>query len=166
MCVVTPRALAHNESLRGIRYSPVYRTVPVSSCIMPTTFVDDKAPICVPFILEHLASHRARHAKADGGQHSAPPLAVGLNGIQGAGKTTLVAALTLALKDEGVHAVVCSIDDFYLTHGDQTALATQHPDNALVQHRGEPGTGQTGHATRKLPHNSSLVPYNTTRGSC
>ncbi|OAA81375.1 Signal recognition particle, SRP54 subunit, GTPase [Akanthomyces lecanii RCEF 1005] len=107
---------------------------------MPTTFVDDKAPICVPFILEHLASHRARHAKADGGQHSAPPLAVGLNGIQGAGKTTLVAALTLALKDEGVHAVVCSIDDFYLNHGDQTALATQHPDNALVQHRGEPGT--------------------------
>lgn len=110
---------------------------------MPATFVDDKAPLCVPFILEHLDAHRARHAIVDGCAAAAgrpPPLVLGLNGIQGAGKTTLVAALTTALADKDVHAVVCSIDDFYLTHDDQTALAAQHPDNALVQHRGEPGT--------------------------
>ncbi|KAJ6782280.1 hypothetical protein PWT90_00603 [Aphanocladium album] len=111
---------------------------------MPATFVDDKAPICVPFILEHLDAHRARHAKAADGCTTTtarpPPLVIGLNGIQGAGKTTLVAALTTALEGKNVHAVVCSIDDFYLTHDDQTALAAQHPDNALVQHRGEPGT--------------------------
>ncbi|TQV98883.1 hypothetical protein V2A60_007417 [Cordyceps javanica] len=117
---------------------------------MPTTFVDDKAPICVPFILEHLAAHRARHANDAGHslQVTTPPLVVGLNGIQGAGKTTLVAALTAALKQESVHAVVCSIDDFYLKHDDQEALAAQHPANALVQHRGEPGTHDVALATQ------------------
>ncbi|EGX92844.1 Uridine/cytidine kinase, putative [Cordyceps militaris CM01] len=114
---------------------------------MPTAFVDDKAPICVPFILEHLAAHRARHAKADAAA-TTPPLVVGLNGIQGAGKTTLVAALTAALVQSSVHAIVCSIDDFYLTHDDQTALAALHPDNALVQHRGEPGTHDVALATQ------------------
>ncbi|KAM3532871.1 hypothetical protein MY4038_003877 [Beauveria bassiana] len=104
---------------------------------MPTTFVDDKVPICLPFILEHLAAHRAHH---DRDQQHPTPLVVGLNGIQGAGKTTLVAALTAALQEQGVHAVVCSIDDFYLSHDDQIALAAQQPDNALIQHRGEPGT--------------------------
>lgn len=33
-----------------------------------------------------------------------------------------------------------SIDDFYLRHVDQLQLAAAHPDNALVQVRGEPGT--------------------------
>lgn len=106
---------------------------------MPATFVDDKAPVCVPFILEHLRSHRARHAHHDGAV-APPPLVIGLNGIQGAGKTTLVAVLIQALKEQSVNAFVCSIDDFYLKHSDQSALAAQHPDNALVQHRGEPGT--------------------------
>lgn len=33
-----------------------------------------------------------------------------------------------------------SIDDLYLTHEDQVALAREHPDNPLVQHRGQPST--------------------------
>ena len=33
-----------------------------------------------------------------------------------------------------------SIDDFYLTHDAQEKLATSHPGNPLVQHRGQPGT--------------------------
>jgi D-glycerate 3-kinase len=35
---------------------------------------------------------------------------------------------------------VLSIDDLYLPHAAQTLLASSHPLNALVQHRGEPGT--------------------------
>ena len=96
---------------------------------MAATFVDDKTPICVPFILEHLKAH-----------HGDRPFVIGLNGIQGAGKTTLVRALASALEAQGVHTLVCSIDDFYLNHADLVALGREHPDNALVQHRGEPGT--------------------------
>ena len=35
---------------------------------------------------------------------------------------------------------VVSVDDFYLTHKDQSALAKQHPDNPLIQHRGQAST--------------------------
>jgi len=99
---------------------------------MPPHFVDDKTHICLPFILSQLRQHR----------DEAPdrPFVIGLNGIQGAGKSTLVKALCLALEEENVPTLVCSIDEFYLTRADQVALAESHPDNALVQHRGEPGT--------------------------
>lgn len=102
----------------------------------------DKDPlgICLPFILTHL--QQARH-------HShTRPLIIGLNGVQGVGKTTLVAALAAALAGEknnsnggndGVKTLVFSLDDFYLTHHDQQALSEANPGNALVQHRGEPG---------------------------
>ena len=93
------------------------------------TFVDDKTPICVPFILDLLKEHKSANR----------PFVIGLNGIQGAGKTTLVKALSSTLEENGVPTLVCSIDDFYLNHDDLVALGKQHPDNALVQHRGEPG---------------------------
>lgn len=69
------------------------------------------------------------------------PFIIGLNGVQGVGKTTLVRALaeTLQLREQ-LQTLVISIDDFYLTHVEQLALAAAHPDNALVQVRGEPGT--------------------------
>ena len=98
---------------------------------MPS-FVDDKAPICIPFIRERLNAHRSDN-------RTGKPLVVGLNGVQGAGKTTLVAPLAAALRSDGINTLVCSIDDFYLTHDDQLALAANYPDNALLQHRGEPG---------------------------
>ncbi|KAK7415339.1 hypothetical protein QQX98_005984 [Neonectria punicea] len=99
---------------------------------MPPHFVDDKTPICIPFILAQLRAHRA-HAPDR-------PFVIGLNGVQGAGKTTLVRALSVALEQQNVPTLVCSIDEFYLTRRDQVALAEAHPDNALIQHRGEPGT--------------------------
>jgi D-glycerate 3-kinase len=72
-------------------------------------------------------------------QRPGKPFFIGLNGVQGAGKTTLVSALQETLKEKGLETLVCSIDDLYLKHEDQVALAREHPDNALVQHRGEPG---------------------------
>jgi D-glycerate 3-kinase len=103
---------------------------------LQTRVVDDKSPICIPFILSRLAEYRARHA----GEAHPRPFIVGLNGVQGVGKTTLVRALAQTLQErEGLPTLVVSIDDFYLTHADQLALAAAHPDNALVQYRGEPG---------------------------
>ncbi|KJZ79781.1 hypothetical protein HIM_00495 [Hirsutella minnesotensis 3608] len=100
---------------------------------MPLTLPHDKLSICISFIQEQLEAHRSRSIPRQ-------PLVVGLNGMQGIGKTTLVTALALALEERGIETLTCSIDDFYLTHEDQVVLAREHADNALVQHRGEPGT--------------------------
>ena len=89
--------------------------------------VDDKSSHCIPFILSLLPANPTK------------PFIIGLNGVQGAGKTTLVSKLKDVLQKEGIETLVCSIDDLYLNHEDQLALAKAHPDNKLVQHRGEPG---------------------------
>ncbi|KAK5998371.1 putative kinase mug58 [Cladobotryum mycophilum] len=106
---------------------------------MPAEFIDDKAPICIPFILDRLKTHH-QQTSSSSSHNSHRPFIVGLNGLQGVGKTTLVALLTAALESRDIPTLVCSIDDFYLTHDDQVALARDNPDNALWQHRGEPGT--------------------------
>lgn len=49
-------------------------------------FIDDKSEHCIPFLLERLKIHQERHA----GRSDLPPFFLGLNGVQGAGKTTLV----------------------------------------------------------------------------
>lgn len=98
-----------------------------------TEIIDDKSPICIPFILERYKNYIALNPTK--------PFIIGLNGVQGAGKTTLVKALASKLRgDEGLQTLVCSIDDFYLRREDQEALAKAHPDNKLLQVRGEPGT--------------------------
>lgn len=105
--------------------------------------IDDKSPKCIPFILERLKAHQARQS-ASGSGSPVRPFIIGLNGVQGVGKTTLVKALAETLQQrELLQTIVVSIDDFYLRHQDQLALAGAHPDNALVQVRGEPGTHDT-----------------------
>lgn len=49
--------------------------------------VDDKSEHCIPFILDHIKLHR-EHYESKG--EPPAPFFVGLNGVQGAGKTTLV----------------------------------------------------------------------------
>ncbi|KAI9824099.1 MAG: hypothetical protein M1832_002169 [Thelocarpon impressellum] len=102
--------------------------------------VDDKTQHCAPFILERLAAHRREHARLSG--NTPPPFFLGLNGVQGAGKTTLVSTLcsTLRSPPHNTPTLVFSIDDLYLTHDAQVALAAAHQDNELIQHRGQPGT--------------------------
>lgn len=75
-----------------------------------------------------------RHRPADRG------LVVGVNGPQGAGKTTLVRALQTRLAEHGLRAVGVSIDDFYLPRKLQVRLALQHGENPLLQARGHAGT--------------------------
>ena len=56
--------------------------------------VDDKSEHCIPFLLEKLKQHRERYESSG---EKAPPFFLGLNGVQGAGKTTLVGELDLCL---------------------------------------------------------------------
>ncbi|KKO99222.1 hypothetical protein THAR02_08676 [Trichoderma harzianum] len=107
---------------------------------MATQFIDDKSPICIPFILNRLQLHQQANPSSNSNSKPPRPLIIGLNGLQGVGKSTLVVPLAEALNREGIPTLVCSIDDFYLTHEQQLALARENPDNALWQVRGEPGT--------------------------
>lgn len=52
-----------------------------------STIVDDKSEHCVPFILKSIQKHQQAHKKTG---EDVPPFFIGLNGVQGAGKTTLV----------------------------------------------------------------------------
>lgn len=65
---------------------------------------------------------------------------VGVSGPQGGGKSTLTARLVAAMGRAGLRAVSVSIDDFYLTHAEQRALAAAHPGDRCLEHRGYPGT--------------------------
>ncbi|KAF7872581.1 hypothetical protein EAF04_003501 [Stromatinia cepivora] len=98
-----------------------------------SSIIDDKTPHILPFILHHLSIHQKTHATR--------PFIIGLNGIQGAGKTTLVNTLyEILTRDHGLETLVLSIDDLYLTREDQEKLARENEGNRLVRFRGEPGT--------------------------
>ena len=53
---------------------------------MSTQIVDDKSEHCIPFILKALERHQQSYAALE----EVPIFFIGLNGVQGAGKTTLV----------------------------------------------------------------------------
>jgi len=99
---------------------------------------DDKAQHVIPFILSLLSQHQSQYAN----DSNPPPFFIGLNGVQGAGKSVLVDILkkTLSSPPHNLSTVVFSLDDLYLTHADQVSLAESHPDNPLLQHRGQPST--------------------------
>ncbi|KAK4939975.1 hypothetical protein LTR10_019827 [Elasticomyces elasticus] len=103
-----------------------------------TEIRDDKAQHVIPFILSLLSQHQTQHAN----DSNPPPFFIGLNGVQGAGKSVLVDILkkTLSSPPHNLSTVVFSLDDLYLTHADQVSLAQSHPDNPLLQHRGQPST--------------------------
>ncbi|GME65995.1 Uridine cytidine [Neofusicoccum parvum] len=101
--------------------------------------VDDKSEHCIPFILDRIKAHREQHGD------NARPFFLGLNGVQANARhhfhpqvTTL--CQTLRTAPYALPTAVLSIDDLYLTHDAQVALAASNPTNPLIQHRGEPGT--------------------------
>ncbi|WP_126176799.1 kinase [Tsuneonella rigui] len=66
------------------------------------------------------------------------PIAVGLAGAQGSGKSTMAPRIVARLAAAGLRAAVLSLDDFYLTRAERARLAaTVHP---LLATRGVPGT--------------------------
>jgi D-glycerate 3-kinase len=68
------------------------------------------------------------------------PLMVGISAPQGCGKTTITNLLIEYLVADGLTCTAVSFDDFYLTGADQDSLASAHPENALLQCRGNAGT--------------------------
>jgi D-glycerate 3-kinase len=66
------------------------------------------------------------------------PIAVGLAGAQGSGKTTMAKRLGTMLHSEGLLAVALSLDDFYLPRAEREKLANEV--NPLLITRGVPGT--------------------------
>ncbi|KAL9112960.1 MAG: hypothetical protein Q9227_002825 [Pyrenula ochraceoflavens] len=101
--------------------------------------VDDKSQYCIPFILDRLEVHRRKH----GAEEDPPPFFLGLNGVQGAGKTVLVSHLhaTLTNPPHSLPTTIFSLDDFYLPHTSLSHLSSAlHPSNPLLQHRGQPST--------------------------
>ena len=74
--------------------------------------------------------------------------AAGIGGGQGAGKSTLGRLIEAAGQAFGMHVVVLSLDDFYLTRAERKRLASAvHP---LFATRGPPGTHAAGELRRAL----------------
>lgn len=78
------------------------------------------------------------------------PFLLGINGPQGAGKSTLSAALCERLGNDGFKALAISIDDFYLSRTEQVRLAAKYPENPYLQQRGYPGTHDIALGTQTL----------------
>lgn len=92
--------------------------------------------------LDHILSERTKYlACLLSTNKIPPPLFVGVQGPQGSGKTFLSSGLHSALtKEHKLQVAVLSIDDLYLPHEDLVKIAQDHPDNKLLQGRGQPGT--------------------------
>ncbi|KAF7591073.1 hypothetical protein BBP40_001972 [Aspergillus hancockii] len=101
--------------------------------------IDDKSQYCIPFLLNRLKAHQTRFGNNPA---NTPPFILGLNGVQGAGKTVLVSTLQSTLRSPPycLPVITLSLDDLYLTREGQVALAQSHPSNPLLQHRGQPAT--------------------------
>ncbi len=86
-----------------------------------------------------LAARHRRHGHA---------LLIGINGVQGSGKSTLCVLLERLLTGRGLTAATLSLDDCYLTRAERAALARRvHP---LFATRGVPGTHDLGLAEQTI----------------
>lgn len=113
-----------------------------------------------PLYAEVLAFCRAQLA-----QHPRRPLVVGIQGPQGAGKTTLTRALLEALPEHGLSGATVSIDDFYLTRAGQLDVAAAHPGNPYLEHRGYPGTHDVALGERTLAQLGAWATTSAASGS-
>jgi D-glycerate 3-kinase len=81
---------------------------------------------------------------------------LGIQGPQGCGKSTIAAGLVEEWGRAGARATTVSIDDFYLTHAEQEALASRHPGNPYLRYRGYPGTHDVALGRRTIDAIRSL----------
>ena len=90
----------------------------------------------VGYMLRHVLRHLQRRAEPG------RPLVVGVQGPQGSGKTYLTAILRAELTSppNNLSAALISLDDLYLPHSELARVARDHPQNPLLQGRGQPGT--------------------------
>ena len=95
---------------------------------------------------------------ADSTSAAKGPSVIGMSGAQGSGKTTLMADVCEQMVGRGSRVVTLSIDDFYLTHDEQLALAGCQPRNRFLQHRGYPGTHDVTLGVRVLMAPTPLRP--------
>ena len=111
--------------------------------------IQPKLTLLQSFIVSHLIPHITSSSR-----HT--PLIVGINGIQGSGKTTLVTALAQHLSSpssqpsstdapqvpahQPLRTVTLSLDDFYHPHTTLQDIRQNHATNRLLQTRGQPGT--------------------------
>ncbi|KAL8833004.1 MAG: hypothetical protein Q9170_004583 [Blastenia crenularia] len=107
----------------------------------------DKLALCLSFIVKQIKPWNSKLI-----DNRPSPFILGINGVQGIGKTSLVSAIDSALEDAPyrLRTIVLSIDDFYSCHDDQLHLAALHPKNPLIQHRGQPSTHDLGLALSVL----------------
>lgn len=119
-----------------------------NACGLPPETVASLLPFYLP-LAAHIAARRG---------DKGAPLTVGIQGPQGAGKSTLVSLLQCVLHDVAGLSVAClSIDDIYLTRLERRELAARvHP---LFITRGVPGTHDVALGVRVL---SSLTQSGTT----
>lgn len=68
------------------------------------------------------------------------PFVLGFSCPQGGGKTTMTTFLEKLLRAMGKNVHIASLDDFYVTNAEQSAIARKNMDNRLLQYRGMPGT--------------------------
>ena len=109
--------------------------VPDGTFADPATASDDADAL----VLHRIAACRA----GQGG-----PVAIGLAGAQGSGKSTMAARLATRLKAGGLRTAVLSLDDVYLSRAERASLGrTVHP---LLQTRGVPGTHDVALAGRTI----------------
>jgi len=108
---------------------------------LPRAFEDPASAsvACDAFLIDVMQRRRSDLAR---------PIAAGLCGPQGSGKSTMAARLARELTREGCPTAVLSLDDFYLRRSERTQLARDvHP---LLVTRGVPGTHDVGLALSSL----------------
>ena len=114
-------------------------------------------------VVSRLRTHRATRGTTPGGR-TPKPMVVGVSAPQGCGKTTLTRTIVDLIRETpkkfldesaanemgNVTAMTLSVDDFYLTYDEQTALGDAHADNDMLRYRGNAGTHELELGTKTI----------------